>query len=331
MQRKPGTTRRRISPRLFVLLGLGGVLIAAGLFYVAFWHQRPMGSGPAGPVVGRAPFETIWSARPVELLGFGDSITDGLGSSQGHSYFARLLSNPEGDAADMRGLCLQHVLPQLTGTNAAVSGTDSLEHRDLLLKRIALRSDETFGIIVATIGGNDVIHMYGRTPPREGAMYGATLEQARPWIANFESRLNAILDELGSRFPGGHHVFLANIYDPTDGTGDIQHAGLPAWPEGLQVLAAYNEVIARTAGRRSDTTLVDIHREFLGHGIHCRQFWHRHYDSTDPHYWYFDNLEDPNDRGYDAIRRLFLIEMARVLPGRLAARDLPPTPLTTDY
>ncbi|MBC8117927.1 MAG: hypothetical protein H7062_26345 [Candidatus Saccharimonas sp.] len=45
--------------------------------------------------------------------------------------------------------------------------------------------------------------------------------------------------------------------------------------------------------------------EFLGHGIHCT------------HYWYWDNLEDPNDRGYDAIRRLFLIEMARILPAKL--------------
>jgi len=28
------------------------------------------------------------------------------------------------------------------------------------------------------------------------------------------------------------------------------------------------------------------------------------------------NIEDPNDHGYDAIRRLFLIEMARVLGER---------------
>ncbi len=27
------------------------------------------------------------------------------------------------------------------------------------------------------------------------------------------------------------------------------------------------------------------------------------------HYWYYTNLEDPNERGYDAIRRLFLLEM----------------------
>ena len=34
---------------------------------------------------------------------------------------------------------------------------------------------------------------------------------------------------------------------------------------------------------------------------------------SDPYCWYHVNLEDPNERGYDAIRRLFLIEMARVL------------------
>ncbi len=26
----------------------------------------------------------------------------------------------------------------------------------------------------------------------------------------------------------------------------------------------------------------------------------------DPYYWFYDNVEDPNDRGYDAIRRAFL-------------------------
>ena len=62
--------------------------------------------------------------------------------------------------------------------------------------------------------------------------------------------------------------------------------------------------------------------EFLGHGVHCTHFWHREYRPADPHYWYWDNLEDPNDRGYDAIRRLFLIEMARTLPEQLRVRAL---------
>ena len=150
-------------------------------------------------------------------------------------------------------------------------------------------------------------------------MYGATLEQARPWIANFEERLETMLNRIRERFPGGCHFFLANIYDPTDEDGDTINAGLPRWPEGLRVHQAYNDVIARCAKRRDDVELIDMHREFLGHGIHCRQFWHRYYQKHDPTYWYFDNLEDPHDRGYDAIRRLLLIEMSRVLPKRLAS------------
>ncbi len=36
-----------------------------------------------------------------------------------------------------------------------------------------------------------------------------------------------------------------------------------------------------------------------------------HFDRHDPHYWFYFNLEDPNERGYDAIRRLFLLEMEK--------------------
>jgi hypothetical protein len=50
---------------------------------------------------------------------------------------------------------------------------------------------------------------------------------------------------------------------------------------------------------------------FRGHGIHSAQFWSAHYDAKDPHYWYYVNLEDPNERGYDVIRRLFLIQIAK--------------------
>jgi hypothetical protein len=41
------------------------------------------------------------------------------------------------------------------------------------------------------------------------------------------------------------------------------------------------------------------------------------YGATTGHSFF---LEDPHDRGYDAIRRLLLIEMSRVVPQRLAAR-----------
>lgn len=314
------SARSRSRRRRLIWLGVVGLtLIAAVLGYRHYWLGRPIGSGPAGPVVAREMFARAWSDRKVVLLGFGDSVTAGYGATPGRSFFERLVKNPSDEFADMTGLNLSAVLPNLEAKNLGLSGSTSLEHLDILLPKIPDYDDETFGIVVLTTGGNDVIHNYGRTPPREGAMYGATLEQALPWIANFDERLETMLNRIRERFPGGCHFFLANIYDPTDEDGDTLNAGLPRWPEGLRVHQAYNDVIARCADRRDDVELIDMHREFLGHGIHCRQFWHRHYQPADPTYWYFDNLEDPHDRGYDAIRRLLLIEMSRVLPKRLAS------------
>ena len=307
------------SRRLTMALNVCGLILISGtLFYINFWLYHPIGHGPAGPTVAREPFEQTWTARPVVLLGFGDSIAAGFGASSGHSFFQMLVSNPADDWEEMRGLSLSSVIPNLEANNVALSGSTSLEHETILLDKIPEYDADTFGIVVATIGGNDVIHMYGRTPPREGAMYGATLEQAKPWIENYEQRLNAILDRIEEKFPGGSHIFLFNIYDPTDGIGDTFNAGLPAWSEGLQVLKAYNDVISKTCETRHDTTLIDIRSEFMGHGIHSRQFWRSFYHNEDKGYWYYDNLEDPNDRGYDAIRRLCLIEMSRVLPARLS-------------
>ena len=55
-----------------------------------------------------------------------------------------------------------------------------------------------------------------------------------------------------------------------------------------------------------------MHTTFLGHGIHCRKFWIKNYRLHDPTYWYYLNIEDPSERGYDAIRRLFLNEIVKV-------------------
>ena len=174
-----------------------------------------------------------------------------------------------------------------------------------------MAAPDTLGIVVITTGGNDLIHNYGRTPPLERAMYGATLAQAKPWIENFGQRLEAIMQGINNRFPAGCQIFLANIYDPTDEVGDIQRAGLPAWSEGAEVLDAYNDAIRLCVQKHPNMHLIDFHASFLGHGIHCVQFWTKHYDAQDPHYWYFTNLEDPNERGYDAIRRLFLNEIVK--------------------
>jgi lysophospholipase L1-like esterase len=293
----------------FLLLGALLALATVGHWYL--WNYRPVGRGPAGPIVPREPFRRAWSPRKTLLLGVGDSITAGFRARPGHGYFDLLAANPPDEFDGLRGICLKAVFPQLRTLNLAVSGSTSLEHLEILKRKLAPQDADVLGIVVMTTGGNDLLQSYGRQPPREGAMFGATLEQAQPWIKNFQKRLDAMVDLLESRFPGGCHVFLADIYDPTDGLADVSHAGLPSWNDGYHLHRAYNDVIDRCARRRSKVHLVPIYREFLGHGIHCTQFWRSNYCLADPHDWFYDNLEDPNSRGHDAIRRVFLLEISR--------------------
>ncbi|WP_437225571.1 SGNH/GDSL hydrolase family protein [Planctomicrobium sp. SH661] len=314
---KPSKNRPYLVFRLLVLTLLGIVLVGGVVFYIEFWYRRPVGSGPVGIAVEKETYESIWTEKPVMVLGLGDSITAGYGASAGMSYFDRVIKNPDGEFKEMQGISLRNVIPNLQSMNKSISGTTSLELLDFTLPRLEAAPEDHFGIVLLTTGGNDIIHNYGRTPPREGAMYGATISQAQEWIDAFGVRLNRILDEIEAKFPGGCDIFLANIYDPTDGIGDAEHAGLPAWPDGLKVIQAYNDLIEKTCASRENVHLVDIHSAFLGHGIHCRKFWRSGYRASDPYYWYFDNLEDPNDRGYDAIRRLFLTGIAKHAKPRL--------------
>lgn len=295
--------------RRFVL-GFGILFCFASWAYVYYFLQRPPGSGPAGPELEKAAFASQWTQRPVQLLAIGDSITAGLGAKNAsHSYVQRLVENPPDEFPAMQGLCLSTLLPNISLENIAVSGSTSLQHEDYILERLTPYDASAFGLVVLTTGGNDIIHNYGRTPPREGAMYGATLSEAEPWIGEFANRLERMLNQIDSLFPGGCEIYLADIYDPTDGVGDAPSVFLPDWEDGLKIHAEYNRVILDTIAARTNVFHVPLHATFLGHGSHCRQFWRSNYDSDDPTYWFYENIEDPNDRGYDAIRRIFLREI----------------------
>src|SRR4051812_4667732 len=202
--------RRRV---VAVLLAVGFLLVLACAGYRHFAFSRPQGSGPAGPSVSRSAFAKPWTTRPVFLVGLGDSVTDGFGARHGYGYFDRLIANPPDEYADMKGICLSAVLPHLLATNLSVSGSISLELAETQLPRLPHVDTNTLGLVVITTGGNDLIHNYGRTPPREQAMYGASLDQAKPWIAHFEQRLELIINRVTTNFPAGCHIFLANIYD----------------------------------------------------------------------------------------------------------------------
>jgi lysophospholipase L1-like esterase len=291
------------------------VLLVVAIVGVLYFNMYlPGGDGPAGPDVPSEPFKKVWSEQKVVLLGIGDSVTAGFGSPKELSYFDRLIKNQPQEGEDMVGKSLSAVFPRLEAKNIAVSGSTSKDHYEQI-PNMEVQPSDVLGLVVMTSGGNDIIHNYGRKPPKENAMYGATLDQAERWIKNFEKRLDEMIVNITEKFPGGCHIFLGNIYDPSDGTGNTGSwlTGLPAWPDGLLILEAYNKIISECAGKYDNVHLVDIHGLFLGHGIHCRKFWLKNYCWRDPHYWYQLNIiEDPSIRGYDALRRLYLIEIAKV-------------------
>ena len=274
-------------------------------------RTRPMGEGPAGPEVPTAPFKTPWIETPVVLLGVGDSVTRGYGAPGGLTYFD-LLARNHAQYPEMAGLDLSTVFPNLTSRNVAVDYTISQQHIDNQLAKNPVYDKNVRGIIVMTSGGTDLIHAYGRSEPRHDAMYGCTVKQATEWCELLKGRLDTLLTGLNEKFPGGCEIFFANIYDPTDGVGDPQTMMMHRWPACVKTLALANEKIAELCGQYPNVHLVDIHGPFLGHGIHCDEWWRKHYRKNDPHFWYAPILEDPNLRGHDAIRRIFLLKMIEI-------------------
>lgn len=312
MQTKAG--RFNIRWRVVALI-LGIILLFCGYVALRLYNAvrvRPMGTGPAGPVIADEPFQKRWLDKPVVFIGLGDSITRGLGAPDHLTYFPLLMHNDDAFYPDMAGKDLAHVLTIQSQRNYAQDYTVSQQHIDRQLAKIPPHDDSVRGIIVLTSGGNDLIHDYGRSAPVDGAMYGCTYKQAQVWCENLKTRLDTLLVGLMQKFPGGCDIFFANIYDPTDGVGDPHTIGLPRWRHSTKVLALANQKIAELCDKYPNVHLVDIHSAFLGHGIHCDEPWRKNYRRDDPHYWYYTNLEDPNLRGFDAVRRLFLEQMIAV-------------------
>lgn len=143
-----GRSSRR--KRLLFLAVLLVVAVFGSLATIDLFYSRPVGSGPAGPPVDRAAFTTIWTDRPVRVVGIGDSITAGLGAdSPSHTFFNRVIVNPEDEFEDMRGISLSAVLSNVQYENFAISGSESCWHRDMIRDRLE-STDDAFGIVLMT-------------------------------------------------------------------------------------------------------------------------------------------------------------------------------------
>lgn len=137
-------------------------------------------------------------------------------------------------------------------------------------------------LVTLTVGGNDLLGLLGASP-------GDGADRLRLVLANLEAIVSAIARQVRQGT-----VLVANVYDPTDGTGDLE--GTRLQPREMKWLADYNAAVARACLARG-ARLIDLHRHFAGHGrsVPIAQRW----------YW-TESLIEPGAAGASEIRRLWL-------------------------
>lgn len=288
----------------------------------------------------------IAAESPVLLLGMGDSVTRGYGASDPSRSTFRLVE------AQLAGKLRGRAGFRFLSRNLAVDGSTSCDHlqdqvpllrrkmKDLLEVVAATGEDPRRWnerlrvVILVTSGGNDILHGAGEPAPSPCAMYGCTATAGRAWSIGFGRRLESLVTALDISFPGRFRLYLGNVFDPTDGTGDIDELGrivpgarqLPPWTtgkaEGLSVLATWNAVIARVTRGRPEARLVDLHGLFMGRGLTAAR------EGRMEEYVYDPILEDPNDLGHRLIaERIWSTIVERDLPFLLTpTRPIHPAP-----
>jgi hypothetical protein len=155
-----------------------------------------------------------------------------------------------------------------------------------------------------TIGGNDMQNAIFELLTTSGS---AQEDQAAEIIADVADNLDEMIDYLQdpTRFPDGSYIYMANVYDPTDGVGQV---GNCFFGMDLTSLWSYFDdanVAFRAVAEARGVGLVDMHGHFLGHGYYYDDSSSEHYSADDPNLWFDSDCIHPNNAGHHELRRLF--------------------------
>nr|MDO8062874.1 SGNH/GDSL hydrolase family protein [Candidatus Freyrarchaeum guaymaensis] len=232
-------------------------------------------------------------------VALGDSmIIDYYAGGPGWGAASLLYRNLDDVYPEFKGKDLLSLIPDLKNYNLATDGATTYTVMHWQLPKVPSGPDYPV-VVIVTVGGNDLLSRY-RVGFREG------VEESY----RFKERLRKLFSSLLRMVsPIRPRIYVGNIYDPSDGTGMLDDAGWSPWPDGLKVLAEWNERISEVA-EEFRLTLVDIHSHFLGHGMHHDNPEIKHYRPEDPTLWLKQVIE-PNSRGAHEIRRLFWEEIYR--------------------
>ena len=137
-------------------------------------------------------------------------------------------------------------------------------------------------VVTLTAGGNDLL-----------SLIGAADRAGDAGVARLLRNLEAIVDTVRDRLPRAV-ILVANVYDPTDGTGDLD--GHRVRPQEMRWLRDGNAGVGRLCAERG-ARLIDVHGHFAGHG--------RSAPPAGRWYW-TGSIIEPGVVGASEIRRLWL-------------------------
>jgi len=245
----------------------------------------PVDSTPAGVDSGPAADTTDTGDGPVArqpdldpadvtlFINLGDSVAAGYDAAGEYGYARLLHANDDGLAPGYAGADLVSLAPSVQLLNLAESGADS---GDILGNLRGASLPPTSGEVVVTIsaGGND----FNDDP---AIMLATPLTRAV--ATQLRANLAAMVAELRSAY-GDPHIYVLDIQDPTDGTGEIppqyddgmcgviQAVPGPLASLGVANLGIVNQAIADEAAAQG-VELVSYHDHFLGHGLTSSDGW----------------------------------------------------------
>ncbi|MBW3538093.1 SGNH/GDSL hydrolase family protein [Candidatus Parcubacteria bacterium] len=221
-------------------------------------------------------------------VALGDSISiDEYAGGAGCGAASLLHRNRDDRFPDWTGRDLVTAVPGIRAATFAKDGATTATVLTQQLPPLATTELEAT-VVTLTVGGNDLLQ------PFSSGLY-------QPAVTQIRRNLNQIVARLRSLFPWAA-IALANVYDPSDATGNLSILELPTGLKALETLAACNQQIAEVA-RVYDCALADIHSRFIGHGAKAGDP-----SQSDPRpdrdLWYCFDVE-PNAWGASAVRAAF--------------------------
>ena len=241
------------------------------------------------------------------LLILGDSISAGVGASRASLAYPALLHHndaarwPAQRGADLAGAG-EGPVPVLDLARGGATTADALRALQAWQHRPGRAAVRGRAIVVMTAGGNDL-----KNALFAGAMGAGPAQAQQAGHAALAGALRnlgqivAILRD-SAVFPDGCAIYLATVYDPSDGRELVQTPYGPLRLAGFSAaVKAWREAYVALA-QRLDLGLVDAHALFLGHGYAQGRAAPGAHGGQDS--WFADPIH-PNDEGHHQLRLAF--------------------------